>query len=125
MADRDIDEENDINEHWFLNHFHGCCAHCGIKFYIEMKQCKLSTNFTAQRLDNTLCHLGAILCEPSSDLSWGPPLGTFCAIYVDTGHRPPKIRLCTSARLALPTPPLENPLFLHFVTILPPRRCLI
>ena len=55
VADREIDE-NYINEHWWLNHFHGCCAHSGIKFYIEMKQGKLSTNFTAQRLDNTLCH---------------------------------------------------------------------
>jgi hypothetical protein len=53
---REIDEENYIDEHWCLQHFHGCCAHCSVKFYIEMKAGKLSTNFTAQRLDNALGH---------------------------------------------------------------------
>ena len=56
VAGREIDEENYIDEHWCLKHFHGCCAHCSVKFYIEMKAGKLSTNFTAQRLDNTICH---------------------------------------------------------------------
>ena len=37
VAGREIDEENFIDEQWCLNHFHGCCAHCGVKFYIEMK----------------------------------------------------------------------------------------
>ena len=54
--DREIDEENYIDEHWCLKHFHGCCAHCSVKFFIEMKSGKLSTNFTAQRQDNTICH---------------------------------------------------------------------
>ena len=54
--DREIDEENYIDEQWCLKHFHGCCAHCGVKFFIEMKAGKLSTNFTAQRQDNTICH---------------------------------------------------------------------
>ena len=32
-------------------------AHCGVKFFIEMKAGKLSTNFTAtKRQDNTICH---------------------------------------------------------------------
>ena len=58
VAGREIDEENytSIDEPWCLNHFLGCCAHCGLKFYIEMKAGKLSTNFTGQRLDNTFCH---------------------------------------------------------------------
>ena len=56
VAGREIDDENYIDEHWCLNHFHGCCAHCGVKFFIEMKAGKLSTNFTAQRQDNTICH---------------------------------------------------------------------
>ena len=56
VADREIDEDTYINEHWCLNHFHGCCAHCGRQVDFEMQQGKLSTNFTAQRLDNTLCH---------------------------------------------------------------------
>ena len=54
--DREIDEENYIDEQWCLKHFHGCCAHCGVKFYIEMTAGKLSTNFTAQRLDCGLGH---------------------------------------------------------------------
>ena len=56
VAGREIDEENYIDEQWCLKHFHGCCAHCGVKFFIEMKAGKLSTNFTAQRQDNTICH---------------------------------------------------------------------
>ena len=56
IAGREIDEENYIDEQWCLNHFHGRCAHCGVKFYIEMKAGKLSTNMTAQRQDNTICH---------------------------------------------------------------------
>ena len=56
VAGREIDEENYIDEQWCLNHFHGCCAHCGVKFFIEMKAGKLSTNMTAQRQDNTICH---------------------------------------------------------------------
>ena len=54
--DREIDEENYIDEHWCLKHFHGCCAHCGVKFCIEHKQGRLSTNFTAQRLDCGVAH---------------------------------------------------------------------
>ena len=38
VAGREIDEENYIDEQWCLNHFHGCCAHCGVKFYIERRQ---------------------------------------------------------------------------------------
>ena len=56
VAGREIDEEHYISEQWCLNHFHGCCAHCGVKFYIEMKAGKLSTNFTAQRLDCSVAH---------------------------------------------------------------------
>ena len=56
VAGREINEENYIDEHWCLNHFHGCCAHCGVIVFIEMKAGKLSTNFTGQRLDNTICH---------------------------------------------------------------------
>ena len=48
--DRETDEENYINEQWCLKHFHGCCTHCGVKSYIDMKAGKLSTNFTAQGL---------------------------------------------------------------------------
>ena len=30
VAGWEIDEENFIDEQWCLNHFHGCCAHCGV-----------------------------------------------------------------------------------------------
>ena len=56
VADREIDLENYVDEELCLKHVHGCCAHCGVKFYIEMKAGKLSTNFTFQRIDNELSH---------------------------------------------------------------------
>ena len=56
VADREIDLENYVDEELCLKHVHGCCAHCGVKFYIEMKAGKLSTNFTFQGIDNELSH---------------------------------------------------------------------
>ena len=56
VADREIDLENYVDEDLCFKHFHGCCAHCGVKFYIGMKAGKLSTNFTFQRLDNEISH---------------------------------------------------------------------
>ena len=56
VAGREIDLENYVDENLCLKHFHGCCAHCGVKLFIEMKAGKLSTNFTFQRLDNELSH---------------------------------------------------------------------
>ena len=37
VADREIDLENYVDEDLCFKHFHGCCAHCGVKFYIGMK----------------------------------------------------------------------------------------
>ena len=56
VAGREIDVENYVDEELCLNHVHGCCAHCGVKSYIEMKAGKLSTKFTFQGIDNELSH---------------------------------------------------------------------
>ena len=34
----------------------GCCANCGVKFNLDTRGGKLSSNFTAQRGDNGLRH---------------------------------------------------------------------
>ena len=45
-----------IDEHWCLKMFTGCCANCGVKFNLDTRGGKLSSNFTAHRVDNRLCH---------------------------------------------------------------------
>ena len=49
VADREIDLENYVDEDLCLKHFHGCCAHCGVKFYIGMKAGKLSKSLDIVR----------------------------------------------------------------------------
>ena len=44
-------------------HFKGCCCNCGIKFYLDTRSGKITTNFTAQRIDNELGH-SIDNCEP-------------------------------------------------------------
>ena len=56
VAGGEIDLESYVDEELCLKHFHGCCAHCGVKFYMDMKAGKLTTNFTFQRIDNELSH---------------------------------------------------------------------
>ena len=75
--------------------------------------------------------LGPML-SPSWALCWvilgicvGSSSGSFCAVYVDTGPSSKRCRLRMSARRALPTPPLENLLSLHFVPNFPPQNFLI
>ena len=55
-AGRVIDEEQYIDEHWCVKRFHGCCGHCGVKFNLDTKAGKMSSNFTAQRCDNEVSH---------------------------------------------------------------------
>ena len=55
-AKREIDEEQYIDEHWCLERFHGCCGHCGVKFNLDTKNTKMSSNFAAQRCDNEISH---------------------------------------------------------------------
>eukprot|EP00438_Fugacium_kawagutii_P021104 Skav205927 [mRNA] locus=scaffold123:1068999:1070066:+ [translate_table: standard] len=60
---REVDEENYVDEKWVLKHFKGCCCNCGIKFYLDSRGGKLTTNFTAQRIDNEFGH-SVDNCEP-------------------------------------------------------------
>ena len=55
-AHREIDENEYIDEHWCLERFHGCCGHCGVKFNLDLKGGKMSSNFTAQRIDGSISH---------------------------------------------------------------------
>ena len=55
-ADREVDEENYIDANWCLRHFKGCCGNCGVKFNLDTRAGKMSSNFTAQRVDNALGH---------------------------------------------------------------------
>ena len=55
-AKREIDEEQFVDEQLCLKHFKGCCAKCGVKFELDTKGGKLSTNFSFQRLDNSIAH---------------------------------------------------------------------
>ena len=56
VAKREIDEEQYIDENLCLKYFKGCCQNCGVKFNLGTKGGKIGSNFTAQRLDNELCH---------------------------------------------------------------------
>ena len=56
VAKREIDEEQYIDENWCLKYFKSCCQNCGIKFNLDTRGGKISSNFTAQRCDNELCH---------------------------------------------------------------------
>lgn len=60
---RDVDEENYVDVEWVLKHFKGRCCNSGVKFYLDIKAGKLTTNFTAQRKDNELGH-SVDNCEP-------------------------------------------------------------
>eukprot|EP00438_Fugacium_kawagutii_P004546 Skav222288 [mRNA] locus=scaffold807:301469:304798:- [translate_table: standard] len=55
-ADREVDEENYINYQWCLRHFKGCCGNCGVRFNLDTRAGKMTSNFTAQRVDNALAH---------------------------------------------------------------------
>eukprot|EP00438_Fugacium_kawagutii_P025372 Skav203192 [mRNA] locus=scaffold3430:4676:8188:+ [translate_table: standard] len=55
-AQRDIDEDEYVDEQFCLNLFKSCCSNCGVQFNIEMRQGRLSSNFTLQRVDNEIPH---------------------------------------------------------------------
>ena len=61
--DREIDSDNYVDEKWCLKHFKGCCCNCGVKFHLDTRDGKITTNFTAQRIDNELGH-SIDNCEP-------------------------------------------------------------
>ena len=51
-AKRNISEEDYIDVKWCVRHFKECCGRCGVKFDFARRGGKLTSNFTAQRLDN-------------------------------------------------------------------------
>ena len=53
---REIDEEDYIDVDWFLQRMNGNCQKCNTWFDFKIKNGKLNSDFTAQRLDNELCH---------------------------------------------------------------------
>ena len=55
-ASRELNEDNYIDVDWCLDRLKGTCQKCGSDFYIEPKNGLLSSNFTAQRLDNLFAH---------------------------------------------------------------------
>ena len=56
VAMREIDENEYVDEEFCLKLFKSCCSNCGVQFNIEMKQGRLSSNFTLQRVDNFIQH---------------------------------------------------------------------
>ena len=55
-ADREVDEESYIDDKWCMKMFKGCCGNCGVKFNLDTRGGKMTSNFTAQRVDNALAH---------------------------------------------------------------------
>ena len=55
-ANREISNDMYIDEMWCLKRMKGNCQKCGVKFEFSTKKGKLCSNFTAQRVDNELCH---------------------------------------------------------------------
>ena len=55
-AKREINEEEYITAEWCLQQFRARCQKCNSPFNFETKQGKLCSNFTCQRLDNSIAH---------------------------------------------------------------------
>ena len=55
-ASREIDEAKYITPEWCLNRMRGKCEKCNVPFNFEVKQGKLCSNFSCQRLDNSIAH---------------------------------------------------------------------
>ena len=55
-AQREINEEEYISAEWCLSQFRARCQKCNTSFNFEMKKGKLCSNFTCQRLDNSIAH---------------------------------------------------------------------
>ena len=53
---REIDEAKYITPEWCLNRMRGKCEKCNVPFNFEVKQGKLCSNFSCQRLDNSIAH---------------------------------------------------------------------
>ena len=55
-ADRDIDVDKYVNHEWFMKRLTNTCCNCGCRFEFEIKNGNLTSNMTAQRLDNEQPH---------------------------------------------------------------------
>ena len=55
-AGREINEEAYITPEWCLQRFKSRCEKCNTSFNFETKQGRLCSNFTCQRLDNSVAH---------------------------------------------------------------------
>ena len=55
-ASREIDEAKYITPEWCLNRMRGKCEKCNVPFNFEVKQGKLCSIFSCQRLDNSIAH---------------------------------------------------------------------
>ena len=55
-AKREINEEEYITAEWCLDNFKNRCQKCNTPFNFEIKQGKLCSNFTAQRICNDTSH---------------------------------------------------------------------
>ena len=53
---REIDEENYIDLKWCVDNFKNGCGKCGVRFDFDKFNGKMSSNFTAQRLENSIGH---------------------------------------------------------------------
>ncbi len=56
-AGRELDKEDYIDVKWCVEKLkNGHCHKCGVSFDFEVKGSKISSNFTAQRMENSLAH---------------------------------------------------------------------
>ena len=55
-ATRQIDEEEYVDVDFCMEKFKGNCENCNVKFDFEIKHGRLSSNFSAQRVSNSLPH---------------------------------------------------------------------
>ena len=55
-ANREIDDDKYIDITWLRDRMNKCCNNCGEEFLIEKEKGIISSNLTAQRLDNTRGH---------------------------------------------------------------------
>ena len=56
IAQRRTNKDNSVNEEWLLNCVNKKCIHGGNHLYIEFKQGNVSSNITADRINNTDDH---------------------------------------------------------------------
>lgn len=55
-AHRKIDEEEYVDVEWCLEKMKGACDKCNVRFDFEIKQGRLNSNMTAQRLSHGYSH---------------------------------------------------------------------